>query len=65
MISHEFEDSPTVQWVGIQPMLEQATSDVLILLECCAAATASAELDSGVTEVIAACGLTICGKSRR
>ena len=37
-------------------MLEQATSDVLILLDCCAAATASAELGSGVTEVIAACG---------
>ena len=56
MISTEFEDSPTVQWVGIQNMLEQATSDVLILLDCCAAATASAELGSGVTEVIAACG---------
>ena len=37
-------------------MLEQAISDVLILLDCCAAATASAELGSGVTEVIAACG---------
>ena len=56
MISHESEDSPTVQWVGIQNMLEQATSDVLILLDCCAAATASAEQGSGVTEVIAACG---------
>ena len=56
MIGNEFENSPTVQWVGIQNMLEQATSDVLILLDCCAAATASAELGSGVTEVIAACG---------
>ena len=56
MISNELEDSPTVQWVGIQNMLEQATSDVLILLDCCAAATASADLGSGVTEVIAACG---------
>ena len=56
MVSSEFEDSPTVQWIGIQNMLEQATSDVLILLDCCAAATASAELGSGVTEVIAACG---------
>ena len=56
MISNELEDSPTVQWVGIQNMLEQATSDVLILLDCCAAATASTELGSGVTEVIAACG---------
>lgn len=56
MISNELEDSPTVQWVGIQNMLEQAISDVLILLDCCAAATASADLGSGVTEVIAACG---------
>ena len=56
MISTEFEDSPTVKWIGIQNMLEQATSDVLILLDCCAAATASAEQGNGVTEVIAACG---------
>ena len=56
MVSNELEDSPTVQWVGIQNMLEQAISDVLILLDCCAAATASADLGSGVTEVIAACG---------
>ncbi|KAK0516424.1 hypothetical protein JMJ35_001027 [Cladonia borealis] len=51
----EFDDSPTVQWVGIQNMLEQATSDVLILLDCCAAATASAELGSGVTEELRYC----------
>ena len=56
MISNELEDSPTVQWVGIQNMLEHAISDVLILLDCCAAATASAGLGNGVTEVIAACG---------
>ena len=56
MISTELEDSPTVKWIGIQNMLEQATSDVLILLDCCAAATTSAEQGSGVTEVIAACG---------
>ena len=40
----------------MQNMLEQATSDVLVLLDCCAAATASAEQGNGVTEVIAACG---------
>lgn len=54
--STEYEESPTVQWLGIQNMLEQAASDVLILLDCCAAASATAESGIGVTEVIAACG---------
>lgn len=50
------EGPPAVQWLGIQNMLEQAISDVLILLDCCAAASSSAETGNGVTEVIAACG---------
>lgn len=37
-------------------MLEQANSDVLILLDCCAAASSVAGSGSGITEVIAACG---------
>ena len=37
-------------------MLEQAESDVLILLDCCAGASSAAEAGNGVTEVIAACG---------
>ena len=37
-------------------MLEQAKSDVLILLDCCAAASSTASSGSGITEVIAACG---------
>ena len=37
-------------------MLEHAESDVLILLDCCAAASSISETGSGVTEVIAACG---------
>lgn len=38
-------------------MLEQANADVLILLDCCAAAASStAEVGSGVTELVAACG---------
>ena len=37
-------------------MLEQARRDVLILLDCCAAASSIAGSGSGITEVIAACG---------
>lgn len=37
-------------------MLEHAESDVLILLDCCAAASSISGTGSGVTEVIAACG---------
>jgi hypothetical protein len=37
-------------------MLEEAKSDVLILLDCCAAASSIASVDSGITEVVAACG---------
>ena len=44
-----------MQWSGIQVLLEQAESDVLILLDCCAAGTANAGGGSGVTELIAAC----------
>ena len=54
--SHASPNSPTMQWLGIQNMLEQAESDVLILLDCCAGASSSAEAGNGVTEVIAACG---------
>ena len=54
--SHDTHDSPTIKWLGIQNMLEQAESDVLILLDCCAGASSAAEAGNGVTEVIAACG---------
>lgn len=54
--SHASPDSPTMKWLGIQNMLEQAESDVLILLDCCAGASSAAEAGNGVTEVIAACG---------
>lgn len=37
-------------------MLEEAKSDVLILLDCCAAASSAASSNSGITEIIAACG---------
>lgn len=48
--------SPTVQWSGLQTMLEQAASDVLILLDCCAAASSASDAGKGVTELLAACG---------
>lgn len=37
-------------------MLEQAESDVLILLDCCAAGSATVEPGGGITEVLGACG---------
>ena len=37
-------------------MLEQAKSDILILLDCCAAASSATDSGSGITEIIAACG---------
>ncbi|KAK0102684.1 hypothetical protein ONS95_006286 [Cadophora gregata] len=53
--SHAQSRNKPVQWSGIQVLLEQAESDVLILLDCCAAGTANAGGGSGVTELIAAC----------
>ncbi|KAL9585910.1 MAG: hypothetical protein Q9212_001227, partial [Teloschistes hypoglaucus] len=46
----------TVQWSSIQTMLEEAQCDVLVLLDCCAAASSGGNAGKGVTEVIAACG---------
>jgi hypothetical protein len=48
-------DSPWLQWSAIQTLLERSTSDVLILLDCCAGA-ASATFPSGtsITETISA-----------
>ena len=37
-------------------MLEEAESDVLVLLDCRAAASSGGSAGKGVTEVIAACG---------
>ncbi|KAH7395495.1 hypothetical protein BKA64DRAFT_60605 [Cadophora sp. MPI-SDFR-AT-0126] len=48
----------TVKWNGIQHALQEAESDVLLLLDCCASGTATGNTDEGhgVTELIAACG---------
>jgi hypothetical protein len=57
-VSNSERDSPSLQWYAIQTIFEQAESDVLLLLDCCAAAS-SAPVDghpNSVTETIAACG---------
>ncbi|KAL8706246.1 MAG: hypothetical protein Q9201_000683 [Fulgogasparrea decipioides] len=46
----------TVQWSSVQTMLEEAECDVLVLLDCCAAASSGGNTGKGVTKVIAACG---------
>ncbi|KAL8835228.1 MAG: hypothetical protein Q9170_003390 [Blastenia crenularia] len=49
-------EAATVQWWSIQTNLEEADSDVLILLDCCAAASSAGGSGKGITELIAACG---------
>ncbi|TVY84214.1 Transcription factor atf1 [Lachnellula suecica] len=46
---------PMVKWSGIQTLLEKASCDVLILLDCCASGTANACEGNGVNELISAC----------
>ena len=52
------KSAPPVGWYAIQKLFEMADSDVLLLLDCCAAASAApADAESpSVTEIIAACG---------
>ena len=45
---------PTVKWSGIQNVLEEAQSDVLLLLDCCHSGTANTNEGHGVTELISA-----------
>jgi hypothetical protein len=45
-----------VVWGGIQNVLEQAKSDVLILIDSCSAGTANTDQGRGVTELVAAGG---------
>ncbi|CZR51720.1 uncharacterized protein PAC_01597 [Phialocephala subalpina] len=49
-------DSPFVDWSAIQTLFGTAVSDVLILLDCCAAASSAAGTGTGTMEAIAACG---------
>jgi hypothetical protein len=49
-------DYASVEWSAIQSLFEKASSDVLILLDCCSAASSASKGGIGVTETIAACG---------
>jgi len=49
--------SPTVRWSAAQILFEEAKSDVLFLLDCCAAAGTGTGAVQGVNETISACGL--------
>ncbi|KAG4442602.1 hypothetical protein IFR05_001932 [Cadophora sp. M221] len=49
------EQYSTVTWTGIQKSLEQADSDVLILLDCCSGGVSNVGEGNGVTTVISAC----------
>jgi hypothetical protein len=49
-------NSPFVDWSAVQTLFGTAVSDVLILLDCCAAASSAAGTGSRTMETIAACG---------
>jgi hypothetical protein len=49
-------DSPYVDWSAVQTLFGTARSDVLILLDCCAAASSAVGTGTGTMEAIAACG---------
>jgi hypothetical protein len=49
-------NSPVVDWTSVQTLFGTAASDVLILLDCCAAASSASGFGSGTMETIAACG---------
>ncbi|KAI4271297.1 MAG: hypothetical protein LQ337_006122 [Flavoplaca oasis] len=55
-LSNQQPGASTLQWSSIQTMLEEAECDVLVLLDCCAAASSGGNHGKGVTELIAACG---------
>lgn len=49
-------NSPFVDWTSIQTLFSTAASDVLVLLDCCAAASSASGFGSNTMETIAACG---------
>jgi hypothetical protein len=49
---------PTAKWSGIQNVLEEAESDVLILFDCCASGVANTSSGNPANDLIAACALT-------
>lgn len=55
--SHRQPNSPYLNWSSLQPLLENAVPHVLIILDCCFAATAAKDTTEGTTkEILAACG---------
>lgn len=55
--SHRHPNSPYLNWSSLQPLLETAVPHVLIILDCCFAATAAKDTTEGTTkEILAACG---------
>ncbi|CZR68718.1 uncharacterized protein PAC_18617 [Phialocephala subalpina] len=46
----------TLDWSAVQTLFESALSDVLLLLDCCAAASSAPKGGTAMTETIAACG---------
>lgn len=57
-VSHSnLEDGPTVEWFPLQIQLGNAYSDVLVLLDCCYAATKIyRKFENGQFEILAASG---------
>ncbi|KAI4086917.1 MAG: hypothetical protein LQ344_007182 [Seirophora lacunosa] len=55
-ICNQEANAATLQWSSIQTMLEEADSDVLILLDCCAAGSSAGGSGKGINQMIAACG---------
>ena len=54
--SNQKQDSPSLVWSSLQHLLENAVPHVLIILDCCYAATAARDTAEGTTkELLAAC----------
>ena len=49
--------SPTLKWSEVQPILECAPCDTLILLDCCFMESAGLDKATQTTELLAACGM--------
>jgi hypothetical protein len=55
-VSHQGSNCSSLDWSGIQTLFAGAKSEVLILLDTCAAASSTATSQFGVMETLAACG---------
>ncbi|CZR58571.1 uncharacterized protein PAC_08463 [Phialocephala subalpina] len=49
-------DSPTVDWSHIQGLFERSKSDVVVFLDCCAAASSAPRRGNARMETLVACG---------